>query len=327
MRYIASFVFSLLFIVTTTTYAQDIPANAWKSGNSWYCNDGYRKQGNECIKFRVPENAWVSGSNWYCNDGYQKQGNECNRFRVPQNAWVSGSNWYCNDGYRKQGEECIKLNVPKNAWVSGGNWYCNDGYRKQGNECVRFKIPANAFAQGGQWYCNEGYKKKGDNCIRMSQDELIRLKKELEAQKASLSDGTIAFQTKVDHDSGDIIKLENGAIVEVSSYFGYIGYRKKAVLFGSGNKCNIWIAGKKSYKCELLKSPEKRGEPAKEVHISEVKGNGTILIMLDGSMYEVDSIDEIHTSLWLGISDGLLISGTTLVNFDADEAVTVHRIK
>ena len=106
-----------------------------------------------------------------------------------------------------------------------------------------------------------------------------------------------------------------------------MGYRKSAVLYGSGHRCNLWIAGKKSYKCELLKAPDGRGEPAKEVHISEVKGNGTILIMLDGSMYEVDAIDEIYTSLWLRISDGILISGTTLINFDSEEAVTVYRIK
>ncbi|MDQ7048680.1 MAG: hypothetical protein Q9M92_03755 [Enterobacterales bacterium] len=137
----------------------------------------------------------------------------------------------------------------------------------------------------------------------------------------------LLFKQRSILDSGDIIKLENGAIVEISSYFGYLGYRKTAVLYGSGRRCNMWIAGKKSYKCDLLKTPEGRGEPAKEIHISEVKGNGTILFMLDGSMYEVDSIDQIYTSLWLGISDGILINGTTLINFDSDEAVSVTRIK
>ncbi len=317
----------MVFLMSATITAQDIPANAWKSGTSWYCNDGYQRQGNECIKLNVPENAWVSGSNWYCDDGYQKQGNECIKLNVPENAWVSGSSWYCNDGYQKQGNKCLKFNVPKNAWVSGSSWYCNDGYRKQGDECIKISIPANAYAQGANWYCNEGYKKQAETCIRMSQDELIALRKMQEELKASLSDGTVAFQTKIESDSGDVIKLENGAIVEVSSYFGYLGYRKNAVLFGSGQTCKIWIAGKKSFKCELIEVPEGSGKPAKEVHISAVKGDGAILMMLDGSIFEVDSIDTIHTSLWLGVSDGLLINGTTLLNFDAEEAVTVHRIK
>jgi hypothetical protein len=77
----------MIFFISATITAQDIPPNAWKSGTSWYCNDGYQKQGNECIKLNVPENAWVSGSNWYCDDGYQKQGNECIKLKVPENAW------------------------------------------------------------------------------------------------------------------------------------------------------------------------------------------------------------------------------------------------
>lgn len=192
---------------------------------------------------------------------------------------------------------------------------------------ICFSLPENSHILGNDWYCDDGYKKQGSECLKMSSAEIMLMRKRQAAKKASMSDGTVAYQTKVDSDSGDIIKLENGAIIEVSSYFGYLGYRKSAVLYGSGHRCNIWIAGKKSYKCEFLKLPEGRGEPAKTVHISEVKGNGTILMMLDGSIYEVDSIDEIYTSLWLGISDAILISGTTLINFDSDEAVTVYRLK
>lgn len=113
-----------------------VPANAWASGSSWYCNDEYRKVGDKCEALNVPANAWVSGSNWYCNDGYRKVGDRCERLNVPPNAWVSGSNWYCNNGYRKVGDKCEALNIPANAWVSGSNWYCNDGYRKVGDKCV-----------------------------------------------------------------------------------------------------------------------------------------------------------------------------------------------
>jgi hypothetical protein len=161
----------------------------------------------------------------------------------------------------------------------------------------------------------------------MSKKELFALDKMKEKYRASISDGTIAYQAKIDSDSGDIIKLDNGAVVEISSYFGYLGYRKNAILYGSSYQCNIWIEGKKSYRCEFIKSPNKRGTPAKLIHITEVKGNGSILVMLDGSIYEVDSIDEIYTSLWLGLSDGILINGMTLVNFNSGEAVTVHKIR
>lgn len=315
----------LLFVISASVYSA--PENSHILGNNWYCNDGYKKSGNQCIKLQVPKNAHVLGNNWYCNDGFRKSGSNCVKLRVPDNAHILGNNWYCNDGYKKQGNECIKLNVPKNAHVLGNNWYCDDGYKKQGSSCVSLTIPNHAHILGNNWYCNDGYKKQGGKCIEMTTSEIEALRNSKEKQRAAMSDGTVAYQTKIDSDSGDIIKLENGAIVEVSSYFGYLGYRKDAVLYGSGHRCNIWIASKKSYKCDLLKAPEGRGEPAKEVHISEAKGNGTILIMLDGSIYEVDTIDEIHTSLWLGSSDGLLINGTTLINFDSDEPVTVYQIK
>lgn len=279
------------------------------------------------VCFAKPENSHLLGNNWYCDGGFRKQGNKCVELIVPKGAHVLGNNWYCDNGFRKQGNKCVELIVPKGAHVLGNNWYCDNGFRKQGSSCIKFQIPKNASALGQNWYCNKGYKKHIGNCIRMSPAELAIQKKLKAQQMASMTDGTIAYQTRIDTDKGDVIKLENGAIVEVSSYFGYLGYRKTAVLYGSGSKCNLWIEGKKSYKCELLKIPDKRGEPAREIHISEVKGNGTILMMLDGRMYEVDSMDEIHTSLWLGISDGLLIGDTTLINFDSDEPISVSRIK
>jgi hypothetical protein len=142
-----------------------------------------------------------------------------------------------------------------------------------------------------------------------------------------ISNSIIAYQTKVESDNNEIIKLENDAIVQVSSYVGYIGYRKDAVLYGSRNDCNIWISGKKSFKCELIKEPSKRGEPAEKIYISEVKGNGKILMMLDGRVYEVGMLDELKTTLWLGMSDGIIINGTTLINFSSDESIQVNRIK
>ena len=259
---------------------------------------------------------------------------------LPKNAHKNtySSGWSCDKGFKKSGNSCIAVKIPQNAKLTylGNNWECKKGFKKTGNSCESVKLPKNATLSylGNSWNCNKRFKKKGNACVEMSPQEIQKQQQaekevlaEMQRIKNSLSDGTIAFQTKIDSDTGDIIKLENGAIVEVSSYFGYLGYRKTAVLYGSGHRCNIWIAGKKSYKCELLKSPEGRGDPAKIIHISEVKENGTILFMLDGSMYEVDSIDEIYTSLWLGISDGLLINGATLINFDADEPVTVTRIK
>ena len=94
------------------------------------------KKSDQTEKSRIPANAWVSGSTWYCNEGYRKVGDSCEKLKVPVNAWVSGSTWYCNEGYRRVGDTCEKLKVPANAWVSGSTWYCNDGFKRVGENCV-----------------------------------------------------------------------------------------------------------------------------------------------------------------------------------------------
>ena len=50
-------------------------------------------------------------------------------------------------------------------------------------------------------------------------------------------------------------------------------------------------------------------------------------MMLDGSIYEVDFVDQITTVLWLGVEDALLINGNELINFDQGELVNVVRIR
>jgi hypothetical protein len=179
------FIIITIFLVTLSSNAQEFPDNSWSSGSTWYCNDGFKKINNRCIKLNVPDNAWVSGSTWYCNDGFKKRDNQCIKLNVPQNAWVSGSTWYCNDGFKKRNNQCIKLNVPQNAWVSGSTWYCNDGFKKQNNDCIKFKVPQNAFAQGGQWFCNDGFKRAGSSCRAMTQQELQR---QIELEKAVIAE-------------------------------------------------------------------------------------------------------------------------------------------
>lgn len=142
-----------------------VPDNAFVSGSNWYCKEGFRKVGNECEALVVPRNAFVSGSNWYCKEGFRKVGNQCEALVLPDNAFVSGSNWYCKEGFRKIRNECEALVVPQNAFVSGSNWYCKEGFRKVGSQCEALIVPANAFVSGSNWYCNEGFRKAGDKCV------------------------------------------------------------------------------------------------------------------------------------------------------------------
>jgi len=146
----------------------------------------------------------------------------------------------------------------------------------------------------------------------------------------SPSSGDKAYKTRIESAEGDLLKLENGAIIEISSgYLGYVGYRKQAVLLNIGRQWKVWIEGKKVYKCELLRSSQRSsGSTVKSVYISEVRGGGSMLIMLDGSIYEVNNLYTITTGLWIGMSEAIIMDGTELLNLDeGDEFVEVTRIK
>jgi hypothetical protein len=141
---------------------------------------------------------------------------------------------------------------------------------------------------------------------------------------------TKAYKTRLESDEGDVLILDNGAVVEISSgYLGYLGYRKQCILFSTGARWRIWIQGKRTYACELLKPPQYGYlHPAEQVLISEVKGDGKILVMSHGAIYEVADIYTISTSLWLGMSEALILDDCELINFDeADEVVEVIRLK
>jgi hypothetical protein len=138
------------------------------------------------------------------------------------------------------------------------------------------------------------------------------------------------FITKIDEDKDDVLKLANGAVVEITrGFLGFVGFRKDAVLYKDGRGWKIWIEGKKAFSCDVLKAPDNRPSGAGEsVSISEVKGDGKILTTLGGSLYEVGDLHTIETSLWLGPFEALLIDGTRLLNLDnGGEIIDVTKIR
>lgn len=168
----------------------------------------------------------------------------------------------------------------------------------------------------------------GKNIPRTIQQDVVRDKKEQKG-KGGVANQAV-YITKIDEDKDDVLMLTNGGIVEIThGFLGFLGIRKDAVLFKDGASWKIWIKGKKVYKCDLLKAPSSRASGSgTKVYISEVKGDGKILIMLDGSIYEVDDLYTTDTSLWLGNFDALLIDSTRLINFDeSSEMVEVTKLK
>jgi hypothetical protein len=142
--------------------------------------------------------------------------------------------------------------------------------------------------------------------------------------------GSPAYITKVDDEDGDVLTLDNGAVVEITS--GFLGFGstwEEAILYKDGLQWRIWISGKEAFDCDVIKEPEftipNRGEV---VQISRVLGEGRVVELLSGDMYEVDAWGQRESSLWLVYSDALLIDGSQLVNLeDGDEILDVTRIR
>jgi hypothetical protein len=305
-------------------------------GNDWECKRGFRQTGQECLGIQIPDNAKLTyiGNDWECKKGFHLSEQQCFFIELPDNAKLNylGDGWECVRGYDQKENKCTFINVPTNAQLTslGDEWLCKRGFRQSGKECLSIKIPDNATftIQGDEWECIQGYLKAGDYCrkSRLSNAEKRQRVGATGQYIEAISDGTIAYETRVSESEDEIIILENGAVVEIATYLGYVGYRKTAYLFGTGSQCKIWISGKGTYLCTLLKIPEVRGQPAKSVFIMDVKANGNIIVTMDGGIYEVDSMDVMKTSMWMH-SEGLLVNGKILLNFSTHDHVQVSIIR
>lgn len=167
--------------------------------------------------------------------------------------------------------------------------------------------------------------------IKQATALLVPSKSPTESESATaLQASTITvYESDVESEEDEIIKLDNGAIIEITdSSIGYIGYNKDCILFELGSQWKIWIEDEGTYDCSLLKaSAYGRTKEAELKYLSEVAGEGTILKMLDGSVYEVNSVDAVTTSIWLGASEVLIIDNYKLINLDEeDEMIEVQQL-
>ena len=100
----------LLFIILNTGFLNDHPANSTYIGDGyWYCDNGYKKTGNQCEKIYVPPNAGAVGGNWYCDMGYAKNEETCKEYYVPSDARITINSWSCNAGYKVEKYNCVLM--------------------------------------------------------------------------------------------------------------------------------------------------------------------------------------------------------------------------
>jgi hypothetical protein len=60
--------------------------------------------------------------------------------------------------------------------------------------------------------------------------------------------------------------------------------------------------------------------------IDSVTSDGRIVVLEDGSVWEIDAVDRITTMLWLPTSD-IVACDDKLINMDDDEVVNAARIR
>lgn len=160
--------------------------------------------------------------------------------------------------------------------------------------------------------------------------EILALNKKNGTAPQAVVPGQPVYISKIEESKDNTLKLSNGAVIETTrGFLGFLGFRKDAVLYKEGKIWSVWIVGKGSYTCNILKAPENRPSGQAEViSISEVKGKGKLLAALDGSLFEVGDLSVITTSLWLGPFEALLIDGDQLLNLDeGDEIIDVQKLK
>lgn len=160
----------------------DVPSNAHLtySGNSWDCNRGFKRSAdnNSCEEVKIPSNAEgnLIGS-FYCNPGFKRIGNECVKVKNVENGkfYEKGADFYCLSGYLKNEDtvSCGKIIVPPNARADDSSldgWSCFSGYLKDGNACKEFKLPEHGFWFLDYWGCEPGFKKntRAKSCEKIS---------------------------------------------------------------------------------------------------------------------------------------------------------------
>ena len=108
----------------------------------------------------------------------------------------------------------------------------------------------------------------------------------------------------------------------------FLGVGTELILPNVAQKCRVWDSTELgSIKSLTAPASKKQAGGCSDGHwIQSITGNGEIIKLEDGSIWQVDSIDTITSSIWLPISN-VTICGSTMINTDDGEKVGVTKLK
>ena len=108
----------------------------------------------------------------------------------------------------------------------------------------------------------------------------------------------------------------------------FLGVGTELLLPDEDQKCRVWDSTELG-SFSSLTDPSSQQQPngCSDGHwIQSITGNGEIIELEDGSIWQVDSIDTITSSIWLPISN-VTVCGSTMINIDDGEKVGVTKLK
>lgn len=150
------------------------------------------------------------------------------------------------------------------------------------------------------------------------------------AADAQKKNASRLWLSKANLDSGDVVKLENGAIFKVSSGLVGVGLRREVALIQEGSRWSLWVARKRVYRGELIRAPDS-GKPIafRKATISSVSSDGSVITMLDDSIYEIDQLGRINTMLWLPTTEVFILETGKMFNASdsGGEMIDFRRLK
>ncbi|PWH04527.1 hypothetical protein DIY08_01745 [Shewanella xiamenensis] len=109
------------------------------------------------------------------------------------------------------------------------------------------------------------------------------------------------------------------------------GVGSELILPDADQKCRIWDSSSLG-SIEGLTAPSQSQSPqqssgCEDGHwIQSIAGNGEIIKLEDGSIWQVDAVDTVTSSIWLPVSN-VTICGSYLINTDDGEKVSATRLK
>ena len=129
---------------------------------------------------------------------------------------------------------------------------------------------------------------------------------------------------------GHVLKLRNDAIVRILGMDApHSGVSSSScVLFKDGVRWQIWVENEGLFTCDLEERPTTTAVDGVLGRIEHMAFNGEVILLDDGSIYEVENRDTFHTGTWRNDSKVLVIEDDRLVNLEeARGMVKVHKLR